>query len=358
MPHRLTLAFIFAFLLVFAGAVSAQTLKPGDDAPALSVSKWLNGKEVAKFEKGTVYVIECWATWCGPCVQSMPHVSALNTKMKDKNVVVIGLNVWERDKSKVEPFIKKMGDKLNFVVAVDNGQSAKDWLEAAKQDGIPCSFVVDKEGKIAWIGHPMDGLDKVVEAVVAGTFDAKEHAKQEAEGKKKQAGAAKRVKALERQLKKAGEAEDWDTVLATYDKIAAELPEAKAAIAVAKFGVLSMQKKDFPAAYALAKKYLETDLKDDARALNEVAWFILTEEELEQRDFDVALAIAQRAAQVTKFEDAAILDTLARACFEKKDVDKAIEYQAKAIEKAGSEDEESLNEMKAALIRYKSSKVQ
>jgi thiol-disulfide isomerase/thioredoxin len=60
------------------------TLKVGDPAPKLHVSKWLNGDPVEKLEKGTTYVIECWATWCGPCRASIPHVSELNTKYKDK----------------------------------------------------------------------------------------------------------------------------------------------------------------------------------------------------------------------------------------------------------------------------------
>ena len=54
----------------------------------------------------------------------------------------------------------------------------------------------------------------------------------------------------------------------------------------------------------------------------------------------------------------AILDTLARAYFEKRDVEKAIELQTKAIEKAGDEKPEQLDEMKAALIRYQSTKSQ
>src|SRR4051812_31324782 len=73
------------------------TLKPGDPAPPLRVSKWLKGGPIPKLEKGKVYVMEFWATWCGPCVAGMPHVTKLQKKYADRGVVVIGMNVGEHD---------------------------------------------------------------------------------------------------------------------------------------------------------------------------------------------------------------------------------------------------------------------
>lgn len=323
-------------------------LKVGDAAPKLQVSGWLNGKAVDKFEKDKVYVIECWATWCGPCINAIPHVSKMNTRFKDKGVVIIGLNVWEEDQSKVEPFIKKMGEKLNYVVALDDGagdegKSAKAWLKAAGQDGIPCTFVVDKEGKVAWIGHPMAGLEQVVEQVVEGKFDAK-----------KEAAAAAKMNELEKKLEAAGQAEKWDDMLKVFDEIAALRPAMKAQISATKVAILLLQKKDFVAGYELAGKLLETDLKDEPQALNELAWLILKEESVAKRDFDVALKLAARAGEVTKYEESAILDTLAAAHFAKKQLDKAIEYQTKAVAK--SSDPKMTEDLKATLEKYKGAK--
>ncbi len=339
-------AFVLTVLLAAASSASAQapTLKVGDDAPKLYVSKWLNGKAVESFEKDKVYVIECWATWCGPCVQAIPHVSKLNTKLKDKGVVVIGLNVWEDDQSKVEPFIKKMGDKLNYVVALDEGagdagKSGAAWLKAAGQNGIPCTFVVNKEGKIAWIGHPMAGLDMVVEKVVAGTYDAK-----------KEAEIAAKVRAIEEKIGPAAEAQKWDDVIKHLDAIAELRPEVKTQIRTAQVGILLVQKQDYAAGYERAAKLADNELKDDSDGLNHLAWMILDDESIQKRDIDLAYKMATRAAELTKYENAPILDTLALACFEKKQIDKAIELQKKAISKieAGEEKEQ----MEETLQRY------
>ena len=68
----------------------APSLKGGDPAPPLKVSKWLQGEPVKAFEPGKVYVVEFWATWCGPCIAFMPHLAELQAEYKDKSVTVIG----------------------------------------------------------------------------------------------------------------------------------------------------------------------------------------------------------------------------------------------------------------------------
>lgn len=158
-----------------SGCTSPSALKIGDPAPPIAVARFVKGEPVTELEQGQVYVLEFWATWCGPCVEAIPHVSELQAKYKDRGVVVIGTSVWESDpeQSKVEPFVARMGDKMNYRVAMDDrsgggkGKMAETWMTAAGQNGIPASFIVDRSGKIAWIGHPME-LEKHLEKVVAG----------------------------------------------------------------------------------------------------------------------------------------------------------------------------------------------
>jgi thiol-disulfide isomerase/thioredoxin len=140
-------------------------LAVGSPAPKLTVQEFVKGKAVSKFEKGKVYVVELWATWCPPCLDSIPHLTELQKKYAD--ITVIGVSVSD-DPEKVKSFVEDMGDKMDYRVATDlDNAMAKNWLQAAGLNGIPTAFIVDKKGKIAWIGHPME-MDKPLEEIRSG----------------------------------------------------------------------------------------------------------------------------------------------------------------------------------------------
>jgi thiol-disulfide isomerase/thioredoxin len=332
----------------------AATLKVGDSAPKITVSKWVKGEPITQLEPGKIYVMEFWATWCGPCVTAIPHISELQERYKDKDVIVIGTSIWENetDQSKVEPFVTKMGDKMNYRVAMDDradggkGKMAEGWMAAAEKNGIPCSFIVDKTGKIAWIGHPM-AMEKILEQVVAGTFDvAAQAAKDEAA-----TAAAKPMMEAQKKIGMAMKEKNWDKVITEIDAASASFPVMKMNLAVTKFDVLLVQKKDADAAYALAKQISE-DPNVNAGMLNAIAWTIVDKPGIEKRDLDLALKMAERAVDMSK-RDPTIVDTLARAHFEKGNVAKAIELQTEAVGKAEGE---MKAEFQKALDKYKSSK--
>ena len=154
--------------------VSAAPLGLGDAAPKIEVKEFVKGEPVKEFKKGQIYVVEFWATWCGPCRVSIPHLTALAKKHKD--ITFIGVSAFEQDASLVKPFVAKMGDKMDYHVAMDDvpaggpgqsGKMAQNWMEAAKQNGIPTAFVIDKDTKIVWIGHPME-MEKPLDLIEAG----------------------------------------------------------------------------------------------------------------------------------------------------------------------------------------------
>ncbi len=94
--------------------------------------------------KGKVVLLDFWATWCGPCRMTIPHVEALYKKYKDKGVVVIGINLDGPSKrAVVSQFIKEHG--ITYTVVGDNGTVAQEYGATS----IPRFFFIDKHGRIA-----------------------------------------------------------------------------------------------------------------------------------------------------------------------------------------------------------------
>ena len=159
-----------AVAVCLCATLHAAGLKTGDAAPKIRVASWAQGEAVKELEGDKVYIVEFWATWCGPCIQSIPHLNDIHKKYRDKGLVVIGQNLGE-DSGKVSSFVQSMGGKMTYRVTVDDkaegGWMGQHWLTAAGQNGIPCAFVVNKAGKIAYIGHPMEMKESLLEKLLA-----------------------------------------------------------------------------------------------------------------------------------------------------------------------------------------------
>ncbi|OUX07703.1 MAG: redoxin domain protein [Planctomycetaceae bacterium TMED240] len=162
---------------------SANDLGIGSKAPALNIEHWVqdgNGffKPVTEFEKDKVYVVEFWATWCGPCIQSMPHLADLQNKYRGNGVQIVSVSDEPLDTvkdllgKKNEDFGKTFAEvTAAYSLTTDPDRSVyKDYMTAAKQQGIPTAFIVGKTGLVEWIGHPME-MDGPLAAVVDGKWD-------------------------------------------------------------------------------------------------------------------------------------------------------------------------------------------
>jgi tetratricopeptide (TPR) repeat protein len=162
------------------------------------------------------------------------------------------------------------------------------------------------------------------------------HAEEPKAAPAKKASVAERQEQRKEAFKAAVSSKDFDKALAILEEMLGDKEVSDGDRFEANCGqfiIWATEKKDGAKACPLAKKLSELK-KDDPRLLNELAWTILDTPDLKNRDLDVAMTIAKQAAEVSKYDDAAILDTLARAHFEKGDLAKAIEFQTKAVEKS------------------------
>lgn len=174
------------------------TLTVGAEAPKMSVDTWVQGDAVTKFEEGKVYVVEFWATWCKPCIDAIPHLNKLHEKHKDDGLTVIGVAASERTSAQggpdrrlqgVQQFVRGKGKQMGYTVAYDGDRTMWNaWMAPAGRRGIPSSFVVGGDGKIAWIGNPNAGDfdDAVSKALERAKKDAGSKPKDEkTDGEKK-----------------------------------------------------------------------------------------------------------------------------------------------------------------------------
>ena len=160
-----TLLLLLLATLGFA-APKEPTLNVGDKAPTKLPSGWIKGDRVSTLDPKKTYVIEFWATWCPPCVASIPHLAELQAKLKPDGVQVISIHVSSGVEA-ADAYVRKNTKQMEYTVAKDtNGAMGKAWMDAAGQDGIPCSFVV-AGGKIAYIGHPASLTDEKIREFIA-----------------------------------------------------------------------------------------------------------------------------------------------------------------------------------------------
>ncbi len=315
-------AILYGLLLTIAlGAAESRALDLGDPAPPLTISEWIKGDPVeikhapatrpaegdATAEGATaerapdaaepdapIYVLKFWATWCPPCRASIPLMTELQRAYGDKGVVVVAIS--DEAPSVVRSFIDRQTDnKLAYTVAVDRrSATTQAYMGGVYAQGIPHAFVIDRQGRLAWHGSPFSGLGTVVKSILEGTYSLEARA-----------------------------------MLHDYFM---GLIEAQRATDAEKKDDLTRQARQ------TAERLMDAAGKDFL-VLDLLAWNILTLEGLELRDIELADRAIERAMELSKGEDASVLDTYARSLWEKGDREKAIEQVKKAIERVDNDED-------------------
>jgi thiol-disulfide isomerase/thioredoxin len=331
-------------VLVLAGGAGSQekarSLKVGDPAPPLKATKWLQGAEVKGFEKGKTYVVEFWATWCGPCIVMMPHLSDLQTQFKGKGLTVIGFSA--RDASdkptnnleSVTAFVTKRGPKLHYTFAyADDRDTYNAYMTAAGRSGIPCTFVIDKDGRIAYVGHPMY-LDLVLPKVVEGKWRG-ESDLAEVEQMEKEVNAV--FEALGQQQTNPEAALKAITDFQAKRPLLANIPY----LAGPKMG-LQIRTKKFDEARKTADELMARAVQhDDPMALQTVAAVCRSPAARESQELvGLSIKAAEAGLKMTGDKDPMALLNVAESYHAAGDAAKAKDYGGKAIAAAAGEPEQ------------------
>ena len=259
----------------------------------------------------------------------MPHMSEMQAEYKDKGVTFIGYSAKDANngKEKVEAFVTKRGPKLGYTFAYADDRDTYDaYMKAAGQGGIPCSYVVNKAGKLAYIGHPMY-LDMVLPKVVAGTWTD--------EDVKKLEQVAKDVDGVFNAMRKP-DAEAWLKTIAEFETkypALAHIPYFTGPKIAMRLKAKKFEEAQKMAADVVAKAMAQ----DDPMALGAVSRALLSPDAKDHKGLcDMGLKAALAGLKIAGDKDLGALLNVAEAYFVTGDKAKAKEYGEKAIAAASS----------------------
>ena len=136
------------------------------------ISNWFNSAPLNIADlRGKVVLVDFWTYGCVNCVNTLPHVTELYAKYKDRGLVVVGIHTpefpFERSASNVQAALKRHG--ITYPVAQDN--DSKTW-NAYRNQYWPAQYIIDQSGKIVF-QHDGEGQYEEIDRTIARLLNAK-----------------------------------------------------------------------------------------------------------------------------------------------------------------------------------------
>ncbi len=144
----------FIILSIFSNPAFSQDAVERDKAPELAVKEWIGNSP--KLE-GKAVILEFWATWCGGCIEAIPHLNEMSRKYSSDSLVFISINSYDT-KEKIERFLIKK--PMETFIAIDEKQTTSNNYSVTQ---MPQIFLIDRNGYLRWHGGPGQVTDEFIQ---------------------------------------------------------------------------------------------------------------------------------------------------------------------------------------------------
>ncbi|MEM8756387.1 MAG: redoxin family protein [Planctomycetota bacterium] len=313
-------------------------LSVGDVAPPLSADQWFQGQARDAVRSGRVTVVDFWATWCGPCIQAMPHLSELAETHGDDglDVVAVSIDSGPDPAGLVERFLSTRSDITRFEVMLADAPMRQRWFEAAGMTSIPTTMVVDQSGVLAWIGHPLEGdgrgglmLDRVALGLLDGSYDPSEAVNRE------RARAADAELAV---MNAAWQSNDLDAALGSIDRLLAIDAAEYSDLALRKAEILLYELRRSEEAVEFIRQETGTRYASDSLMRQSFAALLSGTADPGEDGRALAVELAAGVAAESDGQDRAALLVLAEAHFAAGNTEEAIATMRALMRIVGPDD--------------------
>jgi thiol-disulfide isomerase/thioredoxin len=301
-------------------AEEVAPLRIGDASPGLAGLTYLQGAAPSAGSTAAI-LVEKWATWCGPCRATIPHLDELARRHAGR-LHIIGIT--SEDAETVQPFVaeRRAEGQMTYAVALAPPELYQRWL--AEAPGIPHATLVSADGRVLWRGHPAE-IDPIIDVVLAGTWDP---------------SAAARHDEQRRTLDQALQARDPEAAGRAALAVLKDQPDDRNALGVALAVAL---RADDRTAFRAAFTAKPVDELTGTQARN-LALMMMEQPRQPWIDLPLLQRFVQRAAVVAPNE-AATWVLAARHRHLLGDLAGAVQAQQQAVARGGADEVSALREM-------------
>ncbi len=333
----IVMVFFLALPIVTAADEDVTPVLVGDPAPAIENVTWVRGEEIQSWTAGHVYVIDFWATWCPPCIKGLRRLQTLHDRFVPRRVHFIAVAIWPTPKSRPPEEVLARFPELSYSLAIDNENATADALmTASRSTGLPNTMIVDRLGRLAWVGAPSDGFEESLQAVVAGDFDIESA---------RQADIIRhRAEVFIGSASRAERSGNFRSAIDLIDQAIAVDPDRFSAYRGWQYEIALLRLEDPRAAKEIADGFLSSPQGEDPYALFILATRVVSNFEHTPphlRDLDLALHCARKSVEKSREPDYENLALVAEIYALRGEYDAALHHQRHAMSLAAEAEKAS-----------------